>query len=68
MPHLPCSPDISPYDFWAFGYQNGIMKGKNFYSSEEVIQFVQEWCAQQSEEKLSQVMRYWMKRRSDVIE
>ncbi|KAA6376510.1 MAG: hypothetical protein EZS28_027965 [Streblomastix strix] len=40
----------------------------NFDSREDVIQYVQECCAQQSEEKLSRVMRNWMKRCNDVIE
>jgi hypothetical protein len=38
LPHLPHSPDISPYDFWLFGIRmlKIILKYREFNSSDKI--------------------------------
>jgi histone-lysine N-methyltransferase SETMAR len=68
MPHPPYSPDISPCDCWRFGMLKGILKDREFVSSEEIeVAIADVWNGITSDEMQS-VFRNWMSRLTWVIE
>jgi len=67
LPHPPYSPDVSPSDFFLFGYLKGRMKGTTFSSSEQVVSKVAEFCEEISQEMLSRVHEDWKVRLDWVI-
>jgi histone-lysine N-methyltransferase SETMAR len=40
LSHPPYSPDISPCDFWFFGWSKGSMKGQQFQGPDDVQAFL----------------------------
>jgi len=67
LPHPPYSPDISPSDFFLFGYLKHMIEGRNFSSGEELVVALREICATISKEILSNVLRGWKDRLLHVI-
>jgi hypothetical protein len=68
MPHPPDSPDISPCDFWLFGLLKGILKDREFVSSEAIeIAIADVWNCLTSDD-VQIVFRNWMSRLTWVIE
>lgn len=67
LSHPPYSPDISPSDFFLFGYLKHMIEGRHFSSEEELVAALCEICATISKEVLSNVLRGWKDRLLHVI-
>jgi hypothetical protein len=68
MPHPPYLPDRSPCDFWLFEMLKGILKDREFVSSEEIeVAIADVWNGLTSDDVQS-VFRNWMSRLTWVIE
>jgi histone-lysine N-methyltransferase SETMAR len=68
MLHPPDSPDRSPCDFWLFGMLKGILKDREFVSSEEIeVAIADVWNSLTSDDGQS-VFRHWMSRLTWIIE
>jgi hypothetical protein len=67
LPHPPYFPDISPCDFWVFGWSNNQMRGKRFHGSDEVRTFLLELWGQSDENLIISVYHDWIQRRRQVI-
>jgi hypothetical protein len=62
------SPDITPSDFWFFGWSKREMNGRAFSSREAVKTFLLEIWARMDSGQLFRVLNEWMKRLEYVIE
>jgi histone-lysine N-methyltransferase SETMAR len=68
VPHPPYSPDISPCDFWLFGYLKGKLAGKTLHSEDDVIRVVSCILGQIPKEMFQNAMDGWIQRLERVIE
>lgn len=68
MEHPPYSPDISPCDFWLFGFIKEKLKGCHFTSQDELKNAIGEILQEISEEEFSSVYEEWIQRLNLVIE
>jgi hypothetical protein len=68
MPHSPYSPYISPCDFWLFGMLKGILKDREFASSEEIEVAIAGVWNDLTSDDMQSVFPNWMSRLSWVIE
>jgi hypothetical protein len=66
--HPQYSPDISPADFWFFGWRKREMKGQAFSSKRAVKTLLLEMWARMNFGQLFSVLNEWMKRLEYVIE
>jgi hypothetical protein len=68
LPHQPCSPDISPCDFWLFGLLKGIMKDRKFHSHDEIEEAITVAWNNLTFEDVQSIFYDWMRRVALVIE
>jgi hypothetical protein len=68
MPHPPDSPDINPCDFRLFGMLKGILKDREFVSSEEIEVAIADLWNDLTSDDVQSVFRHWMSRFTWVIE
>jgi hypothetical protein len=68
MPQRPNSPDPSPGDFWRFGMLKGILKDREFTSSDEIQEAILNVWKDLTLEDVQSVFRNWMRPLSRVIE
>jgi hypothetical protein len=66
--HSPDSHDLTPSDFWFFGWSKQKMKGQAFSNREAVKTFLLEMWARMDSGQLCSVFNEWMKRLESVIE
>jgi hypothetical protein len=66
--HRPCSPDLSPCDFWLFGMLKQKMKDREFSGVEKIMNAVQEIWREMTLERLQSVFFNWIERLEYVIE
>jgi hypothetical protein len=66
--HPPDSPDISPCDFWLFGLLKGILKNREFSSSEQIEEAITQMWNDLSFEDLRSVIQNGMSRLACVVE
>ena len=66
-PHPPYSPDISPSDFFLFGYIKNKMEGHSFESREEVERYITEILQQIPNDMLKRVFSEWERRLEQLI-
>lgn len=66
-PQPAYSPDISPSDYFLFGYIKGKLKGKIFKTRDELFEAIYEILNSISKEKLIEVFESWIKRCKDII-
>lgn len=62
LPQPPYSPDITPSDFFLFGYIKDKLKGEFFDDENELLHKVEEICNEISPTKLKQVFNTWCTR------
>jgi histone-lysine N-methyltransferase SETMAR len=67
LPHPPYSPDISPCDFWFFGWSKGEMRGHKFQGAEEVKIFLLDLWQNLDENTIISVYHEWIERLQQVI-
>jgi hypothetical protein len=67
-PHPLYSPDLSPCDFWLFGFLKEKMKDQVFRSEEEMSEVIVESWNELTFEDIKRVFQNWMERRIWVIE
>jgi transposase len=65
-PHSPYSPDLSPSDFFLFGYVKERLKGIVFPSYEELLDAIGEVMTGIESETLTAVFEHWMERLEGV--
>lgn len=68
LPHPPYSPDISPNDFFLYGYLKNKLKGNRFSSQKELIDAVVEIIQNIDESTWIQVYNEWIERIKKVID
>lgn len=66
--HPPYSPDISPCDFYLFGYLKNKIIGKTFAAKEELVSWIEEKISEIPRSQLEKVFEEWLKRLKLVIE
>lgn len=66
-PHPPYSPDISPSDFYLFGYLKNKLEGEEFEDPNELLSKIIEILNSISKETLMAVFEEWIKRCEWVI-
>ena len=64
----PYSPDISPCDFWLFGFIKEKLKGNSFESSDEVLLKINEIIKKIDKKTIYSVFYEWISRLENVIE
>jgi histone-lysine N-methyltransferase SETMAR len=64
----PYSPDLSPSDFFLFGYLKGLMKGVQFTGSDEIVERVSEILGELRKDQLLKVFEEWKHRLAWVVE
>ncbi len=67
-PYSPYSPDISPCDFFLFGYVKEELKKYHLTSLYETVSAVKEICSKIDIKLLEKVYNSWMRRLEAVIE
>ncbi len=67
-PHPPYSPDISPLDFWFFGYAKGKLAGMTFDTEYELEAEIKKISEAVTKNDLFAVFNNWIKRLEYVIE
>ena len=65
--HPPYSPDISPYDFWLFGFIKEKLKGNTFGTREELMDKIKEILSEIKKEVILKVYEEWKMRLKEVI-
>lgn len=65
--HPPYSPDISPCDFWLFGYLKEKLKGNHFIKREDFIEKIEELLNKITKKELLSVYEEWIQRLIKVI-
>ena len=50
VPHPPYSPDLAPSDFWLFGPMKKALRGKRFYSLQQLATSVSKWARETPKE------------------
>jgi len=68
LPHPPYSPDLSPSDFFLFGYLKEKLKGRHFPEGEGLEAAIIEEMTEIGKEMMQSVMENWKKRLIRVIE
>jgi hypothetical protein len=68
LPHPPYSPETSPCDFWFFGMLNGVLKDREFYSSDAIEEAITKVWDELTFDEVQSVFRNWTSRRAWVIE
>jgi hypothetical protein len=67
LPLAPYSPDMSPCDFWFFGWSRDTMKGHQFRSADHVRAFLVDLWSNLDQSTLISVYEGWMARLEEVI-
>jgi hypothetical protein len=68
VPHPPYSPDITPSDFYLFGYVKGCLAGRSLVDAEEFFEAVP-WVLNVIKKMiLHTVFLEWMDRRTKCIQ
>lgn len=67
LPHPPYSPDISPNDFFLYGYIKYKLKGRMFDSRESLIKAIEEIVQEIDENRWKSVYDEWIQRLQQVI-
>jgi hypothetical protein len=67
LPHPAYSPDISPCDFWFFGWTKNEMQGKQFQGPDEVRIFLSDLWRDLDQNTLISVYHEWIARLEQVI-
>jgi histone-lysine N-methyltransferase SETMAR len=67
LPHPPDSPDISPCDFWFFGWSTEHMRGSEFHAADEVRSFLLNLWENLDQNSIISVHREWIERLQQVI-
>jgi histone-lysine N-methyltransferase SETMAR len=67
LPHPPYSPDISPCDFWFFGWSREQMRGYEFRVADEVRSFRFNLWENVDHDSIILVYREWIERLQQVI-
>ena len=67
LPHPPYSPDISPCDFWFFGWSKNEMRGRRFHGPDDVRKFLSDLWQNLDSSTLISVYNQWIKRLEQVI-
>ena len=65
--HPPYSPDISPCDFFLFGYLKSKIIGKTFATKEDLISWIEEQISEIPKSVLEKVFTEWLIRLEEVI-
>jgi hypothetical protein len=65
---LPYSPDTSPCDFWLFGMLKGVLKDREFNSSDEIQEAIMKEWDELIFDEVQSVFHNWMSRLAWVIE
>jgi histone-lysine N-methyltransferase SETMAR len=67
LPHPPYSPDISPCDFWFFGWSKERIQGHEFHGSDEIRSFLLILSEILDQNPIISVYREWIERLQQVI-
>jgi hypothetical protein len=67
-PHLTYSPDLSPRDFWFFGFPKESMKGMELSTEDQIVEAITGTCRDVTFDTLQSVFQKWTPRLSWVIE
>jgi histone-lysine N-methyltransferase SETMAR len=67
LPHPPESPDISPYNFWFFGWSKDQMRGHEFRGADQVKTFLLDLWQNVDQISIISVNREWIQRLQQVI-
>jgi len=65
--HPPYSPDISPCDFYLFGYLKNKIIGKTFGTKDELVSWIEEQISEIPKAQLKKVFEEWLERLQAVI-
>ena len=68
LPHPPYSPDLAPSDFFLFPEMKNPLRGRRFDDRDDVIEEVEQWFAEQSEEFYNAGLRKVKKRWEKCVE
>ena len=68
LEHPPYFPDITPYDFWLFGYIDEKRKGTVASTENELVFQIREILSKIDSTVLGTVFQEWIKRIQMVIE
>jgi hypothetical protein len=67
LPHPPDYPDISPCDFWLFGWSKDQMRGHEFHGADEVRSFRLNSWGNLDQNSIISVYREWIERLQQAI-
>jgi histone-lysine N-methyltransferase SETMAR len=67
LSHPPDSPDISPCDFWFFGWSKEQMRGHEFHGADVVRSFRLDLWPNLDQNSIISVCREWIQRLQQVI-
>lgn len=67
MEHPPYSPDLSPYDFWLFGYLKEWLKEKEIEDETQLVKEITDAWDAVTFDQLQSVFHDWILRLDDVI-
>jgi histone-lysine N-methyltransferase SETMAR len=67
LPHPPYSPDISPCDFWFFGWSKEQMRGHSFTGPDQVRKFLLDLWQNLDKNTIISVYNQWIERLQQVI-
>lgn len=68
LPHPPYSPDISPNDFFLYGYVKNKLKGRSFQSRDSLVNAVVDIIQKIDKDVWISVYNEWIRRLKEVID